>query len=380
MSAGNGVKGAERRMTAVNEVNGNKDSKITIIIMGKNNQTTRSIEKDHKQITPRIIVVGTGFHRQVLGRDDSPLSSWSKLLECVSKNYKKDSKYALGNDPVMLWEDMVLEIANRHKNDKTPIQAFKAELMLKTEVCDLLKRHSSKSSNIKIFKRNIICDNFFNRSTHLLSLNFDKLLCNNVKTKNISLKNCGVIQEAKSKGIRKKDAKLLYDRTKCLKDDQESTVWHPHGHIDCPESLVMGMRDYGFLPLSYFYAFNLFKAWENEVAGNLQGAEKYEKLIQVLIDYDKQPGDQGNMHAADNWVTRFMLYPISFIGVGLSQVEIGMRWLLVQRARNFRKLLKTQMPATEFYGTTNPEIPGLTWKGPDMKIAYDQMWKSALGS
>lgn len=348
--------------------------------MKKNNQTTGSVGKNQKAIVPRIIVVGTGFHRQVLGDDDSPLSSWSKLLKCIREDYKTDIKCALANDPVMLWEEMVLELANRHKNQKKPTQAFKAELMLKREVCDLLKCHSSKSSNIEIFKRNIICDKFFNRSTHLVSLNFDKLIYNHVKTKNISLKNGGVIQEAKNKGIRNKDAKLLYDRTKCLKDDQDSTVWYPHGHVDRPESLVMGMRDYGFLPPSYFYAFKQFKRWERKISGDSHGLEKYQKLLQALASFDENTEASGITDPADHWVTRFMLYPLTFIGVGLSQVEIGMRWLLVQRARNFRNVPDDQKPVTEFYGPTNPEIPGLTWKGPDMKLAYDQMWESALGS
>jgi hypothetical protein len=367
-------------MNVVNEVKRNKNLKVTIKIMKNNNQLYGSIEKNHKEIHSRIIVVGTGLHRQVLGHEDSPLSSWSKLLTSISEDYKTSIKGAITKDPVMLWEKMVLEISNRPRNQNLRMQAFNAELMLKREVCDLLKCHSCKSSNIEIFKRNIICDMMFKRATHLLSLNFDKLIYNHVKTKKISVNNGGVIQDAKNKGIRNKDAKLLYDRTKCLKNDQESIVWHPHGHVDRPESLVMGMRDYGFLPPSYFYAFKQFKKWERKTSGDSHGLEKYQKLLQALASFDEKTESSGITDPADHWVTRFMLYPLTFVGVGLSQVEIGMRWLLVQRARNLRNVPDDQKPATEFFGPTNPEIPGLTWIETDMKGAFDQMWESALGS
>lgn len=366
-------------MNVVNEVKRNKNLKVTIKIMKNNNQLYGSIEKNHKEIHSRIIVVGTGLHRQVLGHEDSPLSSWSKLLTSISEDYKTSIKGAITKDPVMLWEKMVLEISNRPRNQNLRMQAFNAELMLKREVCDLLKCHSCKSSNIEIFKGNIICDMMFKRATHLLSLNFDKLIYNHIKTKKISVNNGRVIQDAKNKGIRNKDAKLLYDRTKCLKNDQESIVWHPHGHVDRPESLVMGMRDYGFLPPSYFYAFKQFKKWERKTSSDSHGLEKYQKLLQALASFDEKTESSGITDPADHWVTRFMLYPLTFVGVGLSQVEIGMRWLLVQRARNLRNVPDDQKPATEFFGPTNPEIPGLTWIEPDMKGAFDQMWESALG-
>ena len=64
--------------------------------------------------------------------------------------------------------------------------------------------------------------------------------------------------------------------------------------------------------------------------------------------------------------------------MGLSKVEIGMRWLLVQRARNLLNVPDDQKPVTEFYDRENPEIPGLSWKGD--KSEFAQMWKSALGS
>jgi hypothetical protein len=47
---------------------------------------------------------------------------------------------------------------------------------------------------------------------------------------------------------------------------------------------------------------------------------------------------------ADHWITRFMLLPVDFIGAGVSHQEIGLRWLLNQRARNLARIRERQIP------------------------------------
>jgi hypothetical protein len=353
--------------------------------MKTKNQPDRSIEKSLKASAHRVIVVGTGIHHQILGDVTSPLCSWSELLKQVSENFAKceicgksnvNNDFVFTNDPVLDWENMVCYLGNLCCNDKLGIKAVKVERKLKELSCKKLKEISK--DKIEIYqKNNFIAGKLENSSIHLLSLNFESLAYGILKPKKRTIaKGRGEIFDLTSNEyVRKSDAKLLYDRFICKNHSNHSTVWHPHGHAGRVDSLVLGMRDYGFLPLSYFYAFNQFKKWENEIAKNLQGAEKYQKLIEELKLFDDRSDSSSVIHPADNWVTRFMLYPVTFIGVGLSQVEIGMRWLLVQRARNFLRVPKDQMPITEYYGPNDPGIPGLVWKMPDN---YDQMWKSAL--
>lgn len=350
--------------------------------MKKNNQPTGAVGKNQKAIVPRIIVVGTGFHRQVLGHDDSPLSSWSKFLETANKGFQADDALLALNDPVMKWEQMLCNIKKPCDQGGSQLRASKQEKKLKKSVCISLKDISKKMNQSGIYDNNFLADKITNSSIHLLSLNFDSLAYAKLKPKKQTIADgkSALFNRTTLEGVRKSDAKLLYDRFICKNQNNRSTVWHPHGHLSRNESLVLGMRDYGFLPPSYFYAFNQFKKWEREISSDSHGLEKYQKLLQALASFDENAESSGITDAADHWVTRFMLYPLTFIGVGLSQVEIGMRWLLVQRARNFRNVPDDQKPVTEFYGPTNPEIPGLTWKGPDMKLAYDQMWESALGS
>jgi hypothetical protein len=367
-------------MTAVNEVTGNKDSKIAIKIMKKNNQPTVSVGKNQKAIVPRIIVVGTGLHRQVLGHDGSPLSSWSKFLETANKEFQVDETLPALSDPVMQWEQMLCNTAKPCDQGNGQLNASAEEKKLKKSVCNSLKEISLEMYQSGIYDNNFLADKITNSSIHLLSLNFDSLAYTKLKPKKQTIADgkSAWFDLAAKEGVRKSDVKLLYDRFICKNQNNHSTVWHPHGHLSRNESLVLGMRDYGFLPPSYFYAFNQFKKWERKISGDSHGIEKHQKLLQALASFDEKNETEAITHSADHWVTRFMLYPLTFVGVGLSKVEIGMRWLLVQRSRNFRNMPDNQKPVTEFYGPENPEIPGLSWKGD--KSDFAQMWKSALGS
>lgn len=345
-----------------------------------------NLKKNHKPIDPRVIVVGTGFHRQMLGHNDSLLCSWSKLLQKVSKEFNVNCNLSLSTDPVMQWEQMVCNIANYCDQNKIQTKASVAEKKMKGGTCKILRAVNEDKNLLKIYEENFLADKISNSRIHLLSLNFDSLAYHHLKPKKkfVAAKDDEMTKYAVDKMVRKSDARLLYDRFTCKTANNLSTVWHPHGHVGRVESLVLGMRDYGFLPSSYFYAFNQFKKWEYEVAGKLQGADKHHKLLCALTLFDQASSTSKITHPADNWVTRFMLCPLTFIGVGLSQVEIGMRWLLVQRTRNFSRvnkndrIIKNFMPFAKFYGERDPLIPGVQWQSLKMNTAYEQLWKSAL--
>lgn len=356
--------------------------------MKTKNQPDRYIEKNLKASAPRVIVVGTGFHHQILDDVKSPLCSWSELLKKVSEDFAKsqvceqtdiNNDFVLSNDPVLNWEQMVCHLGKFCCKCKTGVIASELEIIFKKCACKILKDISRDKNNL-YQKNNFLADKITNSSIHLLSLNFDSLAYAKLKAKKQTIVGgkSALFDLAAKVGVRKSDVKLLYDRFICKNQNNHSTVWHPHGHLSRNESLVLGMRDYGFLPPSYFYAFNQFKKWERKISGDSHGIEKYQKLLQALASFDEKNETKGITHSADHWVTRFMLYPLTFVGVGLSKVEIGMRWLLVQRARNLLNVPDDQKPVTEFYGPENPEIPGLSWKGD--KSDFAQMWKSALGS
>lgn len=337
---------------------------------------------------PRVIVIGSGLHKQVLG-ECTPLSSWDCLLRKVAKKGKMSSKLRLcADDPVLAWEQLVAERASGRGD------AAKEESILKKSLCRILddeaKKVQSKYSQDKVIAQ--LGLTLKQGGIHLVSLNFDHLAHAGLNGKpsvpdiiETDRLNKDENQSSKSrhesiKSHRDADLTLLYERKIVSSSSPKvySTVWHPHGHIGRSESLRLGMRDYGFLPQSYYIAFRIFKKWESEVAGKLNGAAKYNRLIEALEEMDAVHGTQSPLSPADNWVTRFMLYPVDFIGVGLSQVEIGMRWLLVQRARNFAKVDPKEAPPVIYHGAKAIHFPGVQSKRIDPSPLFQERWITVL--
>ncbi len=323
-----------------------------------------------------LIIIGTGFHRKISFKE-SNLSSWNRLLVDVRKNHELKKNDVFENDPVMEWEAMIADCFGKRSESDNHKKSSDVEREMKKTVCELLRKTSHKCNLKKVYDNNPVFSRISQLPTHIVSLNFDQMAYSKCKSKKIVCSE-KIIDTAKKIGCRENELRLLHDRFICDFGDHESIIWHPHGHVGRMSSLVLGMRDYGFLPHSYYHAFHQFKKWERDIAGELTGPAKYDKLICALSEMDSLQKSEKITNPADNWVTRFMLYPVTFIGVGLSQVEIGMRWLLVQRARNFLRVPKGQEPVAEFYGEKDPRIPGLAWKRPDKKGFHDQMWKSAL--
>ena len=104
------------------------------------------------------------------------------------------------------------------------------------------------------------------------------------------------------KALRNADIENLYSRGIVKGDHTTSTLWHPHGELSKPNNIVIGMRDYGFLPPSYYYAFNRFKNWERKVItdNHLKDAcneEKYYCMLKAiescLLYTSPSPRDRG---------------------------------------------------------------------------------------
>lgn len=337
---------------------------------------------------PRVIVIGSGLHKQVLG-EDTPLSSWDCLLHKIAEENKiKPNLPLCADDPMLAWEQLVAEQASGRGD------AAKEERILKKSLCRILddeaKEVQSEYSKDKVIAQ--LGQTLKQGGIHLVSLNFDHLAHAGLG-KELSvdkfLKTCrsDKIQDPASKSesvsiksVRMEDLKLLYGRKIVAPRTTESCsiIWHPHGHVGRLGSLRLGMRDYGFLPQSYFFAFEEFKKWERSVAGKLEGAKKYNKLKQALWEMDSAQTKKSPASPADNWVTRFMLYPVDFIGVGLSQVEIGLRWLLVQRARNFAKVSPREVPPVIYHDAKVIHFPGVQSQPIDINPLFQERWMTVL--
>lgn len=146
--------------------------------------------------------------------------------------------------------------------------------------------------------------------------------------------------------------------------DCPATVWHPHGTILQKDSLRLGLRDYGFQPTLFAGAFECYKAWEKEVLGSTVAKQprtekEYLTLLEKaqVMDGELLSAGHKKIKLHDNWVTCFMLYDVIIIGAGLSADEFGLRWLLVQRHRNFARAKDSKKRPKTLYSNINKSIP-----------------------
>ena len=120
--------------------------------------------------------------------------------------------------------------------------------------------------------------------------------------------------------------------------------WFPNGHVKNTSAIRMGLSDYGAQPHAIKHAFSSIKAGEPKPSktGALTDWSDY---FEHLVHQFSQPIDQQDDQLR-NWVAHFLYRPLYFAGVGLSEHETGLWWLLAQRARNFARIPKQDRPET----------------------------------
>jgi hypothetical protein len=245
------------------------------------------------------------------------------------------------DSPTAAWERIITEISHRSKKSaQEKDAAYEIEAKLRKSIVKILKTEQEHYADLyaesSIGKK---INDFLNNGGHLVSLNFDQLAYFKSKKRPIFPKLAKNSNETPQ-------AQLLYKRIRIKANGNAvSMVWHPHGSILHPQSIRLGLRDYGLIPSFYEEAFGRYKAWERNClsrskwkgdTNRIKDEECHAFLLEKLDELDRNTNKR-KFFPADTWVTRFMLLPVVFIGVGLSKEEIGLHWLLAQRERNFLK-------------------------------------------
>jgi hypothetical protein len=112
-------------------------------------------------------------------------------------------------------------------------------------------------------------------------------------------------------------------------------VWFPNGCVKAPLTIRLGLRDYGSAAYAVNQAYHALKQWERQ--SGVQGLP----AAQLLSASEGRPDlsellDEPPLRLT--WVAEFIYRPLFFAGVGLSEQESGMWWLLAQRARNMARV------------------------------------------
>ncbi len=123
-----------------------------------------------------------------------------------------------------------------------------------------------------------------------------------------------------------------HDRLYFFHESGGRKIWYANGRLDKPQTIRLGIRDFGLHAQELYEAFRLFKQWERKFRrtgddkSEVITDEEFEQIAGELKQLDRGP--------PANWVTHFMLRPVFILGAELSAEEQGIWWLICQRARN----------------------------------------------
>ena len=317
------------------------------------------------------LVIGSGFHSWVLGKPSTPLSSWDALIEEVS-TVMKVSLPSVALSPVLRWERL-LELAAsdgyQHPTDATEwvVAGTHAvnviELHAKFALKHVIEQHAKTYPYQSVKARFPMADPF----ATVISLNFDN--CWSGPTGYAFSPSSDAFKKG---ALNKNEAGRLKNYMFEI-NEPDKIFWFPNGSIQNPSTIRMGLYDYGSQAHALKVAFNGIKAHEKEVEQRL-GTDDWRKVGPVIeAELAKSPADQNQRVA--NWVAHFLYRPIYMAGVGLSQAETGMWWLLAQRARNLARVPVQNRPATVILAESNTALRPLWANRPcGVEALYCENW------
>lgn len=297
------------------------------------------------------LVLGTGFHRWVLGDSllagQLPLVSWQELiLETAREMGVAMSRVPAGESMTLLWEKL-LNLAQSH--GVASEYAVQKAKKIATSGYEL----KAKSAAVRVIQRKL--DSYPHHSNRVqlptlqcwgsvVSLNFDSHWLGDLKQSwKQSKSEVGLVLPDLERSVTSIEVKRLNNAIKIFHSDKSSgRVWFPNGHVSSSESLRLGLRDFGFQPTAIFEAFKVIK--DAERRSRINGADLYNKFVQFLDGDNSACKNLGLDLVPLTWVAEIIYRPVIFAGAGMSESEVGLWWLMVQRERNLANVPIGQRP------------------------------------
>jgi len=262
------------------------------------------LELIHNTKIKFTVILGSGFHHQGLG-EHSMLSNWSALLSRLTTTNKLTGKFTLD------FESIVID--NCKANSDEPFKrAHEVEKQLLDRLAKLIQNEQKYvGENLDSFSYPDLFSG--NKISDVVSLNFDTLPEKFFLQK---IEGSEKFNES-SFHLRTKENKLsdsfMTQNTSFEKYQNQSghiiRFWHPHGTIDNPKHMVLGISNYSKLVSALTRIRNHYKANENY---NLPNKEL-------------------------TWFSKIVQNPVLILGSSMSNFEWAMWSAIVYKYRNFAK-------------------------------------------
>lgn len=269
--------------------------------MAINKNFKNLLSKDDIKFT---IILGSGFHRQALG-NNSILSNWEILLSRLTHSKNITGDFNLDFEKIVLDQFLYQKDNTKaahyvERDEKNKLVSF-----LNQEQAYVLKE-SNRFKYPNIFHSSKISD--------IVSLNFDTIpehLCNPDRKKP-KKENKSSFNKVKNSDNTSQTFTAQITSFEEIKLQNESIrFWHPHGSIDKPSSIVLGVSKYAELVKSSIQIRNHYKAFEEK--GRSQELKEL------------------------TWLSQIYNNPVLILGASMSHIEWAMWTAIVHRNRNFAK-------------------------------------------
>jgi hypothetical protein len=262
------------------------------------------------------------------------------------------------------WEKLLLDLHNRYA--KNPLKSFPEKGISCTEFYDLILLDTKKRITKRDLQREFVNSiTNWNHAEHhtkilnqiraynapVLTTNFDDLLPRSINAQKF------FTVENRQKEFTDYYPWQCYYSTKPLNEKLDGfSIWFLHGVWEYQRSIKLGLTD---------YVGNSIKAKE------FLPIKKREDLF---------------FKGENTWLKPFFTKSLCIIGFGLNEQEMFLRWLLLQRALNFKRNI---FPATKSWYITFGEMSegkkiflqkvGIeTVEVKSFKYLYETMWKELL--
>ena len=305
--------------------------------------TTRKRPVPSSCVAKPCLVLGTGFHRWVLGdsmsSNHAALWHWPSLIHATAERLGVAFPDANDGDNLALhWEQLLTAshsdgIKAEYKlSENDPISAY--EKMVRDVASNLLEELKAAYPSHSRRSRYPLEGCWGS----IVSLNFDGywLPSKFEWSEKYPSDTYPVSIQQMTKGVEGKrlNRSILVDR-------KNQRVWFPNGHLSLNESLRLGLREFGFQPIAIYEAFKALKKFERSNQLETEepvNHEVWQAAVALLNGDSSIHKSLGLTNLPLNWVTEMMYRPVFFAGVGMSDAEVGLWWLMVQRERNLVKV------------------------------------------
>lgn len=256
-----------------------------------------------------------------------PTISPIEIKKIINRN-GRDIAFVLGNGinrfyckENLSWEQLLLDLWNRYTSDDIHQKKIFKGISF-TEFYDAIEIQNTTKENFDStiqkevknkmqlwepnFNQNKILDRIRKLDAPILTTNFDNLI-----PKSLSLN----FHKMETKGF------TDYYPWSCYYSDRELTnplngfgVWYPNGMVNYHRSIKLGLSQY---------------------MGNVERVRKMLHNNQESIYFDGK--NRNNWAGYSTWLHIIFNKPLFIVGLGLEENEVFFRWLLIERAKYFKK-------------------------------------------